>query len=167
MIQLNDSRWKEFEGGYRTPYDASIALKKLAEAENKKEADEIFKELWDELHHQGDVGLASYFSLPHIIQISKEKKFIDYNVFGLVAVIETERHTDNPIIPTEFETDYLQEIRTGIIDLAVTIIQDNWDATLASTVMAALAAVKGHTEMAKAISKMEDSSIVNEFLEKY
>ena len=167
MIQLNDSRWKEFEGGYRMPYDASVALKKLAAAGNKKEADEIFKELWDELHHQGDVGLASYFSLPHIIQICKEKKLIDYNVFGLVAVIETERHDDNPELPVEYKEEYLREIRTGLVDLISIVIQDNWDAALTSTVTASLAAVKGQMEMAKAILKMDDPDTINEFLENY
>ena len=167
MIQLNDPGWKEFEGGYRMPYDASIALKKLAAAESKKEIDEIFKELRNELHHQGDVGLASYFSLPHIIQISKEKKFADYNVFGLVTVIETERHNNNPKLPPEYETEYLKALREGVPDLVNMIIQDDWDTTLSSTVMAALAATKGHIEMAKAILKMEDADIVTEFLEDY
>jgi hypothetical protein len=167
MIQLNDERWKEFEGGYRMPYDASVALKKLEAAESKEEIDEIFKELWNELHHQGDVGLASYFSLPHIIRISKEKKLVDYNVFGFIAVIETERHDNNPKLPPEFEEEYLQAIREGVPDLVKIIIQDSWDATLSSTVMAALAAIKGHIEMAKAILKMEDADIINEFLENY
>ena len=149
------------------PYDASIALKKMEAVESNKEIDEIFKELWNELHHQGDVGLASYFSLPHLIRISKEKKLVDYNVFGLVAVIETERHDNNPKLPSEFEAEYLQTIREGVPDLVKLIIQNNWDATLSSTVMAALAAVKGHIEMAKAILKMEDSDLITEFLENY
>ncbi len=29
MLSLNDKRWKEFDGGYRGRYDASIALSKL------------------------------------------------------------------------------------------------------------------------------------------
>ncbi len=167
MIPLNDARWKDFEGGYRMPYDASVALIKFEAAEDKAEVYKIFKELWNELHHQGDVGLASYFSLPHILRISKEKRFVDFNVFGLVAVIETERHNGNPALPVEYEEQYSEEIKQGTINLINIIIQDNWDITLSSTAMAALAAVKGHIDMAKAILKMEDSDTIEEFLENY
>ncbi|MDB5223458.1 MAG: hypothetical protein JWN83_2125 [Chitinophagaceae bacterium] len=32
MIDLTDKKWKEFEGGYKIPYDASVPLKKLEQA---------------------------------------------------------------------------------------------------------------------------------------
>ena len=51
------------------PYDASIALKKLEAVESNKEIDEIFKELWNELHHQGNVGEASYAAVTALVDI--------------------------------------------------------------------------------------------------
>ena len=54
MLSLDDPKWKEFEGGYRTQYDASIALRSLEQASTSKEIESIFAELWEELHHQGD-----------------------------------------------------------------------------------------------------------------
>jgi len=73
MIELNDNRWKEFDGGYRMPYDASVPLKRLEEATSTEEINSVFAELWSELHHQGDVGLVSYYSVPHLIRIAKEE----------------------------------------------------------------------------------------------
>jgi hypothetical protein len=37
MFQLNNHKWKELDGGYRTPYDASIPLKILEEAKITEE----------------------------------------------------------------------------------------------------------------------------------
>jgi hypothetical protein len=167
MIPLNDSLWKELEGGYRIPYDASIALKKLEQAATSEEIDLIFSELWNELHHQGDVGLASYYSVPHIIRIANEKKLFTYNVFGLVATIEIERHTDNPKLPKEFEEIYLSSIQKELPKLIKEIITDTWDTTLTATVFSALAVSKGNIQMAEAILKMEDDDLLKDFLENY
>lgn len=155
------------EGGYRIPYDASVPLKRLEQATSPEDIDTIFSELWNELHHQGDVGLASYFSVPHIIRIAKEKEIFNFNVFGLVSTIEIERHKDNPPLPEEFEAAYLQSLRDGIPELVKIGLVKSWDLTLASTVLSALAVSKGHLLMADAIGKMEDEELTSEFLENY
>lgn len=167
MIELNYSKWKEFEGGYRIPYDASVPLKKLEQAVSEQEIAAIFSELWNELHHQGDVGLASYFSVPHIIRIAKEKKLFNWNVFGLVATIEIERHRDNPKLPKEYENAYVHSIQKELPELIKEVVADSWDTSLTAAVLSALAVSKGHIEMADAILKMEDESLLNEFLENF
>ena len=63
-MTLNDNLWKELQGGYRMDYDASVPLRQLEQTTDKKYMDE----LWIELHHQGDVGLASYLSLPQLVR---------------------------------------------------------------------------------------------------
>jgi hypothetical protein len=163
MIELNDKRWKELEGGYRTPYDASIPLRKLEKASTSEEIDSIFKELWEELHHQGDVGLASYFAVPHLIRIAKEKKIIDYNIFGLIATIEIERHKDNPKLPEEFESSYLHSLKVELPELIKLSLTNHWDSDLTITVLSAIAVSKGQLKIAEAITKM-DEDVVAEFL---
>lgn len=86
MLNLDDPKWKELNGGYRTPYDASIALRELEAGED------AWDELWQELHHQGDVGEASYAAVPHLVRIAGAASEIDRNLFSLVATIEIERH---------------------------------------------------------------------------
>jgi len=167
MIPLTDTRWKEFEGGYRVPYDASVPLRRLELASTSDEVDAVFSELWNELHHQGDVGPASYFAVPHIIRIAKAKGLFDFNVFGLIATIECRRHSDNPQLLVEFEAAYLQALREGIPELVKMGLAKEWDLSLASTILSALAASKGHIIVANAISKMEDDELTNAFLENY
>ena len=167
MIQLDDPKWKELDGGYRMPYDASIALKQLERAGTADQIDAIFSELWNELHHQGDVGLASYFSIPHIIRIAKEKGLYNYNVFGLITTIEIERHKDNPKLPEDFEEPYLRSLKIDLPELVAIGLKENWDLTLSSTILSALAISKGHIELADAISKMEDEALTKEFLKQF
>lgn len=167
MLPLNDDKWKELPGGYRIPYDASLPLKKLEQAVTVEEIEIIYTELWDELHHQCDVDLASYYAVPHIIRIAKGKKLYNCNVFGLVATIEIKRHSNNPQLPEEYEVAYLQSIQKELPELIKEIWRYNWDAALASTTLAAIAVSKGHIEMAAAILKMEDEDLVKEFLENH
>jgi hypothetical protein len=47
MLSLTDPIWRELEGGYRMPYDASKALAQMEGGES------VWEELWEELHHQG------------------------------------------------------------------------------------------------------------------
>jgi hypothetical protein len=61
MLPLDDPRWKILTGGYRVPYDVSVPLGKLFE---QGESKELWDELWQELHHQGDIGPASYAAVP-------------------------------------------------------------------------------------------------------
>ena len=166
MIQLNDSKWKELEGGYRTPYDASIALKRLGETNNLEEVDEILAELWDELHHQGDVGLASYFAVPHLIRITREKGTVNSSVLGLIAVIEVQRHKKNPQIPKEYLKHYL-DFLNQIPELIELAKNSEWDLEFTATALSALAASKGQIKVAEALLNFDDEDVLDEFLETY
>ncbi|HEY0686085.1 MAG TPA: hypothetical protein VGD45_27325 [Steroidobacter sp.] len=64
MMSLDDERWRQLKGGYRVTYDPSGALKLL------ESGVDVWGELWDELHHQGDVDVASYAAVPHLVRIA-------------------------------------------------------------------------------------------------
>lgn len=112
MISLADPIWKELEGGYRVKYDASIPLTILSEETNFSKIKSILEELFEELHHQGDVGIASYLSVPHLIEIGITRKIVDWRIVALIAIIEIERHNEeNPTIPHEYEKEYLESLQ--------------------------------------------------------
>ena len=79
-MDLQNDIWKKLDGGYKIPYDASVPLRQLQLSNDKKSIDNIITELWDNLHHQGDVGLASYFSVPQLVDICIDKKSLDWNL---------------------------------------------------------------------------------------
>jgi len=99
MLPLFDPKWASLLGGYRVPYDPSDALSRLEQGED------AWDELWRELHHQGDLGEASYAAVSHLVRIAAQAHQRDWNFYGLVSTIEFERHkSSNPHCPTGWLT---------------------------------------------------------------
>ena len=68
--------------------------------------------LWDDLHHQGDVGEASYAVIPYLVEYARRAQAIPWHVFGFTAVVELERTENrNPPVPAEIELSYRTAIR--------------------------------------------------------
>jgi predicted house-cleaning noncanonical NTP pyrophosphatase (MazG superfamily) len=109
MLSLDDRRWQTLAGGYRVPFDPRLQLSKLAANNDTKAA---WQALWEELHHQGDVGEASYAAVPHLVRIYRQRGVVDWNTYAIVAVIELARDSGkNPEVPEWLKEDYLQAIR--------------------------------------------------------
>src|SRR5688572_4360917 len=128
-MDLTNKIWKELEGGYKTPYDVSIPLRELEQTDESEAITNIWAELWDNLHHQGDVGLASYLAVPHLVEIARSKQLFDWNRLGLCCVIEQQRHLgNNPVLPAEFLDYYnhgLEDLKQFVLDN----IHKEWDDT--------------------------------------
>jgi hypothetical protein len=109
MLSLDDKRWESLAGGYRTRFDPRPLLSKLEANEDTKTA---WHQLWEGLHHQGDVGEASYAAVPHLTRIYRKRGVIDWNTYAIVAAIELARdERKNPEIPQWLREDYLRAIR--------------------------------------------------------
>lgn len=166
MITLSNSIWKELEGGYKIPYDVSVPLTQLEWATSSTEVEKIFSELWNELHHQGDVGVASYMAIPQLVRISRDKGLFNWNVLTLCSTIEQQRHLgENPSLPTEYTEYYnngLMELKEFILD-NFRSIQD--ELTLRAA-LSALAVCNGEMKLSKAIIELSDDTL-DEFLEQF
>jgi hypothetical protein len=109
MLRFDDDRTNSFLGGYLTAFDPRPTLRNLASNEGVNEARRV---LWEGLHHQGDVGKASYAAVPHIVRIHNERGADDWNTYALVAVIELARAMGkNPDVHSRLREEYLQVIR--------------------------------------------------------
>lgn len=64
MLDLDNPTWDGLDGGYLRPYNPVSALRRLEGVANPKEESGVYKDLWDELHHQGDLGECSYACVP-------------------------------------------------------------------------------------------------------
>ncbi len=153
MLPLNDPRWKTLTGGYRVPYDASVPLARLERGED------VWDELWEELHHQGDVGDASYASVPHLVRICGALPRRDWNVYALVSTIEVERHRkSNPPLPEWVGADYERALR-DLLALGLSDLGRVEDATTIRSILGAVALAKGALELGAWISFSDDSEI--------
>ena len=167
LLELDDPKWGDLEGGYRgVLYNASAALKKMERTNDLSAMNEVYQEFWNELHHQGDVGLASYYSVPHLTRIAKEKQLIDSNVLGLVSVIEIQRHKNNPKLPSALFPAYNNAL-TELGELAKLSFNHPWDFETANTLLTALAVSKGQIKLADAIMNLDSEDTIDKFLEKY
>jgi hypothetical protein len=97
MLSFKDERWTKLLGGYRMAFDPRSALQNL---ESNLRVKEAWHELWEELHHQGDVGEASYAAVPHLVRIYRERGAIDWNTYAIVAVMPTNVDTSTVPSPT-------------------------------------------------------------------
>ena len=108
MLRFDDERWMHLTGGYKIPFDPRSSLLKL---EKQQDTATAWKELWEELHHQGDVGGASYAAIPELVRIHRSRGSADWNLYALVATIELARtESQNPEVPAWFRDDYFRSI---------------------------------------------------------
>lgn len=164
-MNLENTIWTTLNGGYKIPYDASIALKKL-QLENDTQLNNIFTDLWNNLHHQGDVGLASYYAVPQLINICIEKKSVDWNFIGLCVLIENCRHLKfNPILPEELEENYYEALKK-FEEYLLGNFKNIKDKESLHLTLAFFATINGQPELGRAIEKLDDD-IIQELLEKY
>lgn len=158
MLSLEDEKWKDFHGGYRIPYDASVPLRSM------QDGIDVWDELWNELHHQGDVDVASYAAVPHLVRIAGGAAHRDWNFYGLLAIIEIERHRKvNPLIPAWLSADYDGAlVKASALALADMDCEQDSVTTRAS--LAVLTLAKGELKLGAMLSGL-DTSELDEWLE--
>jgi hypothetical protein len=140
MLSFEDNRWPELLGGYRVPLDVRPLLSRL---ETEQDTTPVWHELWEELHHQGDVGEASYAAVPHIVRIYQKRGIVDWNTYAIVAIIELARtEGNNPNVPKWLEKDYFHAIRELAEIGAEEILQAN-ELKVVRAILSILAIFKG------------------------
>ena len=165
-MELDDKIWSKLDGAHKTPYNASSALRKLKVATRPDEFSSVFSDLWENLHHQGDLGLASYLSIPQLVSICIEKRSLDWNFIGLCVVIENCRLAgNNPELPAEFENLYFDSLANFEKYLLLNF-KNLHDRNALRLSLALFAILNGQPELGKAIEILNDDEI-SVLLEKY
>jgi hypothetical protein len=140
MLSLDDNRWNNLTGGYRMKCDPRPLLAKL---ESEQDSDTAWRELWEELHHQGDVGEASYASVPYLVKIHRKRGVVDFNTYAMVAIIELARAKgSNPEVPKWLEEDYIRAIQE-LAEIGAVEISYTEDPETARNILSVIAIAKG------------------------
>jgi hypothetical protein len=164
MIKLDDPIWETFIGGYRTPYNASARLQELESGLSNTE--EVWEEFWNELHHQGDVDVASYAVVPQLVQICCKLELLDWNVFALIGTIEECRvFGENPKLPEWLETDYHSAIK-ALAEFGAKHFAKNWPKELVQSFLAIAAFAKDAPNTARMLITFSEEEL-NEVREKF
>lgn len=163
-MDLDDRIWTTLEGGYRIPYNASRPLRRLRDATRHDEVENIFTELWDNLHHQGNVGLASYMAVPQLVSICIDKSSLDWNYIGLCVLIENSRLAgNNPDLPHEYQDLYFGSL-TQFERYLLLNFKNISDRNALRLSLALFATLNGQPGLGRAI-EMLDEELLSDFLE--
>lgn len=153
-LDFGDERWASLLGGYRIPYDPRKALRLLERSEDTAQA---WNELWDELHHQGDIGDASFAAVPYLIDIHDRRGVPDWNTYALAAVIELARDApENPKLPAVLKEPY-DDAWKRLVEIGRRELKAAEDGTLITSILGVLAIGKGQRTVGQfAIDFTED-----------
>jgi len=153
MLALTDPIWRELQGGYRTPYDASKALVQMEAGES------VWDELWEELHHQGDVGEASYAVIPHLARIAAATGRSDWNLYAFAATIEIERHRkNNPPLPDWLSLSYRMAWQS-LVKLALSDLSGKADELTLRSALSVIALGRGDLKLGALLNYCESAEI--------
>jgi hypothetical protein len=153
MLSLADVIWRDLEGGYRAPYDASKALVRMEDGES------VWEELWNELHHQGDVGVASYAAIPQIVRIAEGRRGSDWNLFAFAATVEIERHRkNNPPLPDWLAPSY-KAAWEGLVKIALSDLAGKPDELTLRSALSVVALGRGDLKLGALLNHADTDEI--------
>jgi hypothetical protein len=131
----------------------------LVEKLNRGDREEAWGGLWNELHHQGDVGEASYAAVPLLVQSHRKRGGPDWNVYALVSTIELARtEPQNPAIPEWLADDYFRAIQE-LASLGIQEIASAEDRESVRAILSIIALAKGIRLHAKFLLSYEEDEL--------
>ncbi len=84
----------------------NLVVKQMVQKKNRVSG------LLNELHHQGDVAVASFATVPFLVRSYQERGVVDRSTYAIVAIIELARKEGKkPDVPQWIMDDYFQAIR--------------------------------------------------------
>ena len=163
ILADDDARWNQLQGGYRVACNPLADIKCLQKSPRDPVA---WKSLWNELHHQGDVGTASYAVAVRLINMRRSGVVFDWNFYALIACIEVCRFSSgNPPLPQWLEGPY-RDAWEAVSALCWQDMQAETQADLLRAYLATLALAKGATNLGQMLIKIDESEIF-EWLEEH
>jgi hypothetical protein len=121
------------------------------------DAEQVWKELWQELYHQGDVGEASYAAVPHLVRIHEARGIPEENTYSLVATIEDARQQGtSPPLPANLQYAYHAALRR-LLEIGLREFSIAREPLLVSSIIAVLAATKGQLALARIAARFDES----------
>ena len=119
----------------------------------------VWEELSNELHHQGDVGVASYAAIPQIVRICEAWRDRDWNLYALASTIEIERHRrDDPPLPEWLVPSY-KTAWENLVKFALSDLAGRPDELTLRSALAVIALGRGDLKLGAMINHSETAEI--------
>jgi hypothetical protein len=147
LLPLDDPRWSNYRGGYRTVFNPVVLIHGLL---RDGATPAFWDEVWTELHHQGDVGEASYALVPYLVHWQSSQSKLSEQLFQYCVTVDlAQSEKGNPAIPPELEFSYALAIRE-LPALGYSLIRRGCPEEEVMGIAAATAIATGHRLLARA-----------------
>ena len=148
LLSLDDARWAAYRSGYNlVPFDVVSLIRRL---QREGTSDQFWELVWRDLHHQGDVGEASYGLVPYLVDYQSRQRDIDEQLFHYCVVIDlAQPENNNPPIPPELELSYALALGKLPV-IGAELLRQGCSEVVVMGVAAATALAAGHRVLARA-----------------
>jgi hypothetical protein len=151
LLPLDDPRWSSYRDGFNRRHYDSITLIRHLQASGTTQW--FWDQLWGQLHHQGNIGEASYAVIPYLVEHARHAQKLDAQVVAFACVVEGGRlnalERGNPVVPDELERSYDAAIRHLPL-IALSKAPDTWDQHLVQYTASLIALTHGQPILAQA-----------------
>jgi hypothetical protein len=162
-LPLDSPRWRELNHAYGKAADIPGLLRQLDSLPPSDPDDEPWFSLWSALAHQGDVYPASFAAVPHVVRalaMAPDRAGAVYLQFP--AWVEICRKRQNIAVPPDLRDAYAAAL-AALPRLVAEAAVHAWDDEFLACALAALAAVKGSSDVAAAALELTPE-VADDFL---
>lgn len=125
---------------YGSPFDPCPLIARWKQGDSN-----VISLLWERLHHQGELGSASFAAVPDLVNLLESLDHPDWNIYGLVATIEEVRALKGEMPPVGLASAY-SIAWTSVLPLALRDLAEASEDKLVRSLIATIAHAKGqHT----------------------
>lgn len=164
MLDLKSKQWSELQHAYGSAADIPELLVQLQQLPNSEGDAEPWFTLWSALAHQGDVYSASFAAVPHVIAaLAISPSEADESFFQFPAWIEICRAKNCVEIPQYLKAPYFEAL-ARLPALVAQASTHQWDTGFLVSALSAIAAAKGHHEIAEAVLEISSPEVAETFL---
>jgi hypothetical protein len=155
MLPLDDPRWPDLRSRNG---DATWVAERLKALQQRPDDLAAFQDLWPWLCSEGTAWSGAYAAVPHVVTLAKRlppiRRFEYLYFVGLVVMCSCTDSSESQEIKPYLRESYGRAVADALPLLAETLVCPH-DATETRYVLAAAAALMGHTKLADVLNDLD------------
>lgn len=155
MLDLGSPRWTELGHAYGDAADVPEMLSDLATFPSGDVSDDVWEPLWSAICHQGTVYTASYAVVPHLVSFAE--RMIPHDQLPYWALVGAIAGSfEAAPVPDDLRADYEAALDRSEPLIRAALAAPGRDEAEAIHLLAAVAAVRGHRDVAYSLEGFAD-----------
>lgn len=162
-MALHSVPWDRLTDGYREFHGPRALIKAL---QSRRNLLATWDTIWDRMHHQGNVGTASYVLVPALVEACQSRKR-SWATYGYAALMEDCREDRrNPEVPDWLQDEY-DHAMTRLREMAFEDIRSKPATGTLAQIFSFIAAHAGRLGLSTAVGNLEMNEWAMTALDRY